>query len=360
LILLDFNKGRGTPIMTTPWERFKTAAARGEPDQVPVALIVDSPWLPGYAGIDTLDYFVYPEQWLQINRDLNTRFPGAVWIPGYWVEYGMVTEPSAFGAKFHFHHDRPPSVEPLVEDFAFWVDHIKPANPKEAGIMPLVLRQYAVMDERLRAEGDGIRMVCARGPVVTASWLMGVTPLMMGLVENPAGAHKILDAITTTLIDWLHAQLDTLHAPEGILLLDDMVGMVSREHYVEHFHPHLKRIFDAFDGLVRVYHNDTPCPHLLADLADANFDVFNFSHTINIAEAKAQMGHRVALMGNVPPLDVGVRGTPADVTAHAQDCLKQAAPGGGLILSMGGGVSPGTPAENIDALLAAARDWPPA
>jgi len=28
-----------------------------------------------------------------------------------------------------------------------------------------------------------------------------------------------------------------------------------------------------------------------------------------------------------------------------------------MILSFGGGVSPGTPAENIDALLRTARDW---
>ena len=28
-----------------------------------------------------------------------------------------------------------------------------------------------------------------------------------------------------------------------------------------------------------------------------------------------------------------------------------------MILSFGGGVSPGTPAENIDALLKAAREW---
>ena len=74
---------------------------------------------------------------------------------------------------------------------------------------------------------------------------------------------------------------------------------------------------------------------------------------------KAKMGHRVALLGNVPPLDVGVRGTPDDVTRYARECLDKAAPGGGLILSFGGGVSPGTPPENVDALLAAARDWSP-
>jgi uroporphyrinogen-III decarboxylase len=342
--------------MNTTWERFKQAARLGEPDQVPVALIVDSPWLPGYAGIDTRDYFLFPDKWLEINLGLLERFPDAVWLPGFWVEYGMAAEPSAFGAKLRFHPDRPPSIGPLVTDLSFWAD-VKPANPQEDGLMPLVLRLYEVMDERLRAEGLGIKMVCARGPMTVASWLAGVTPLMMGLVTDPGLVSHILDTVTTTLIRWLHAQLDALREPEGIMLLDDLVGMVSRSHYEDLIHPHLRRIFDEFDGLIRVYHNDTPCPHLLESLAEANFDVFNFSHEVDIGKVKAKMGHRVALMGNVPPLDVGVRGTPAEVARWARECLDKGAPGGGMILSFGGGVSPGTPSENIDALLEAAREW---
>jgi len=342
--------------MGTPWERFKQAARLGEPDRVPVGLIVDSPWLPGYAGLDTRDYFLFPDQWLAINLGLLERFPEAVWIPGFWVEYGMAAEPSAFGVKLRFHPDRPPSIEPLVADLAFWAD-VKPANPHEDGLMPLVLRLYEVMDKQLQAEGLGIKMVCARGPMTVASWLAGVTPLMMGLITSPAEVSRILDTVTTTLIRWLHAQLDALRQPEGIMLLDDIVGLVSGRHYEEFVHPHLRRIFDEFDGLIRVYHNDTPCPHLLESLAEANFDVFNFSHQVDIGEVKAKMGHRVAVMGNVPPLDVGVRGTPAEVARWARDCLEKAAPGGGMILSFGGGVSPGTPPENIDALLKAAREW---
>jgi len=342
--------------MSTSWERFKQAARLGEPDQVPVGLIVDSPWLPGYAGLDTRDYFLFPDRWLEINLGLLERFPEAVWIPGFWVEYGMAAEPSAFGVKLRFHPDRPPSIEPLVTDLAFWAN-VKPANPHEDGLMPLVLRLYQAMDERLQAEGLGIKMVCARGPMTVASWLAGVTPLMMGLVTDPGLVSRILDTVTSTLVRWLHAQLDALRQPEGIMLLDDIVGLVSKRHYEEFIHPHLRRIFDEFDGLIRVYHNDTPCPHLLESLAEANFDVFNFSHQVDIGQVKAKMGHRVALMGNVPPLDVGVRGTPADVARWARECLDKAAPGGGMILSFGGGVSPGTPPENIDALLKAAREW---
>ena len=62
-------------------------------------------------------------------------------------------------------------------------------------------------------------------------------------------------------------------------------------------------------------------------------------------------------MGNVAPLDLGVRGEPEQVYAAAMNCLEKAAPGGGMILSFGGGVSPGTRPENIDALLQAAQDW---
>jgi uroporphyrinogen-III decarboxylase len=186
---------------------------------------------------------------------------------------------------------------------------------------------------------------------------MGITPLMMGIADNPQAVSRVLETMTTTLIRWLHAQLDTLRQPEGIMLLDDLVGMISKKDYETLVHPHLRRIFDEFDGLVRVFHNDTPCPHLLPSLAEANFDVFNFSHKTDIGQVKAIMGHRVALMGNVPPLAVGVRGTPEEVSQWARGCLDKAAPGGGLILSFGGGVSPETPAENIDALLAAARQW---
>ncbi len=342
--------------MDTNWQDFQTAAQRGTPARVPVALIVDSPWLPGYTGIDTRDYFLFPDQWLKINLDLRQRFPDAVWIPGFWVEYGMAAEPSAFGCKMRFYPDRPPSIEPLLPDLEFW-SRAQPINPAEDGLMPLTLRMYAQMEQRLAAEGLGIHMVAARGPLTVASWLTGITPLMEGLMTQPERVNAVLETVTTSLIRWLEAQLGTLGQPLGILLLDDLVGMVSRRTYQAMVAPHLQRIFGHFSGMLRIYHNDTPCPHLLESLAGAGFDVFNFSHQTDIALVKEKMAGRVALLGNVAPLDLGARGTPQQVYQAATLCLQKAAPGGGLILSFGGGVSPGTPPENIDALLQAARDW---
>ena len=81
--------------------------------------------------------------------------------------------------------------------------------------MPLALRLYGQMDQRLQAEGLGIGMVAARGPLTTASWLTGITPLMEGMITAPEQVTNLLDTVTTSLIRWLEAQLDMLRAAAG-------------------------------------------------------------------------------------------------------------------------------------------------
>lgn len=332
----------------TPWERFKTVARGGQADRVPVALIVDSPWLPGYAGMDTLDYFLRPDDWLRVNLGLWERFPDVAWIPGFWVEYGMAAEPSAFGARIVWHHGQPPSVEPVKGGLAALAD-VEPPDPQRHGLMPLVLQRYADAERRLLPEGMNVKMAAARGPLAVAGWLLGVTELMVALKTRPEPASRLLNTLTDTVIAWLRAQLGVVHAPEGILLLDDLVGMLSPRLFEQFARPHLTRILRAFDNPIKVYHNDTPCPHLIEPMATLGFDVFNFSHELDMAAVQARMPG-VALMGNVPPLDVMARGTPDQVRAWARECICKTG-GRGLILSAGGGVSPGTPPEAIDALV---------
>ena len=57
----------------------------------------------------------------------------------------------------------------------------------------------------------------------------------------------------------------------------------------------------------------------------------------------------MCLMGNVNPLEVGVRGTPEEVFDATLEVLEKSG-GEGIILSVGGGTSPGMPKENIVAM----------
>jgi uroporphyrinogen decarboxylase len=323
-------------------------ARGGKADRVPVALIVDSPWLPGYAAVDTLDYFLNTDHWLRINRDLLTRFPDVAWIPGFWIEYGMAAEPSAFGARVMWHHDQPPAIEPVLGGLAALKD-VEPADPQHHGFMPLILQRYADTEKQLLRDGINIKMVAARGPFAVAGWMLSMTELMVVLQTEPEAMRQLLDTVTTTIIAWLRAQLGVLKAPEGIMVLDDIVGLLSPKLFEEFARPYMTRLFNEFNGMIRIYHNDTPCPHLIKPMANLGFDVFNFSHEMDIAKVQEAMPN-IALMGNVSPYAVMVNGTPQEVEEWARECVRKTNKKN-LILSAGGGVSPGTPAESIDALV---------
>ena len=145
---------------------------------------------------------------------------------------------------------------------------------------------------------------------------------------------------------------------EGIFILDDIVGFINEEHYKEFAHPYLKRICDAFPkDWVKLYHNDAEVDACLDHLPDAGFNVLNWGKQKDIREVKQRVGDRMCLMGNVNPLEIGVRGTPDEVKEATLDVLEAAREGEGMILSVGGGTSPGMPRENIVAMLEALEEF---
>ena len=90
--------------------RFQNLVGDRQQNETLVALIIDSPWLPGYAGVDTLDFFFDPETWFEVYQRARRDLPGAAFVPGTWVEYGMALEPSGFGTPIQWSRKSPPSV----------------------------------------------------------------------------------------------------------------------------------------------------------------------------------------------------------------------------------------------------------
>src|SRR5947199_267115 len=176
-------------------------------------------------------------------------------------------------------------------------------------------------------------MVTARGPLCTAGFVRGTTHFMIDLVEDPAGAHRLIDLCTSVIIDWLKAQHKMMgDTVESIFILDDIVGFINEEHYKEFAHPYLKRICDAFPkDWVKIYHNDAEVDACLNYLPDCGFNVLNWGKQKDIAEVKQRIGDRMCLMGNVNPLEIGVRGTPEEVRDATLEVLEKSA-GEGIIL----------------------------
>ena len=337
------------------WERFKRVAlstSSGEKHRVITALIVDSPWLPGFTGISHIDYFTLPDQWAKANLYIEERFPSVIFLPGFWVEYGMAAEPSAFGCKITWWENSPPSMNPMIHDPSE-ISRLKVPNPNTDGLMPLVLNLYRYVEKSLREHGEHIKMVAARGPLAIAGHLRGVTEFLMDFKLFPTETKSLLEITTQTTIQWLQAQIRNLPEIEGIMVLDDIVGFLSPSDYMEFAHPLLKEIFSSFPDMIRVYHNDSKISHILESLINTRFHVLNFSHNLDIGEVWQKIGDRICLMGNVPPLEVLAKGNPEEVRSWAKACITKTKGGQNLILSAGGGVSPDTPAQNIDALVEA-------
>jgi uroporphyrinogen-III decarboxylase len=339
------------------WDVFKRAARLEKLDRVPMALIVDSPWIPGYLGLNHLDFYLDPEVWFQAHHRIHREFPDVIFVPSWWMEYGMAAEPSALGAKIKFWPHNTPSESPLLfrlED----LDKIESYEVESDAFMALTLHRMRMQRQRILDTGEILPLATSRGPMCTAGFVRGTTEFMMDLVESPEAAHRLLDLCTRLIIDWLKAQAAAMGPTvEGIFLLDDLVGFVSEEHYREFCHPYLQRICDAFPpSWVRMYHNDASIEACLEHLPNAGFQVFNWGKQTDIAHVKARVGGKMCLLGNVNPLEVGVRGTPAQVRAATLDVLEKSG-GEGIILSLGGGTSPGMPGDNIRAMLAALAEF---
>jgi len=338
------------------WEKLRRAAECGPQDRVSTAMIVDSPWIPGYAGISTLDFYTDQSVFLNAYQRVKDDFPDLILLPDYWVEFGMAAESSGLGCKLNFYADQPVMTSHLgsnVQDLA----KLPVPDPYRDGIMPLVLNYYSHVKHAVHERGEKIRIVASRGPLNIASQIMGISEFLMATVDEPECVCSLL-ANTTALVNrWLKAQADVLDYVEGIMVLDDIVGFFSEEMYLQFAHPYLKEIFSSFDVPVKIFHNDTFNTASYSHIPDLGVNIFNFSHMTPIDEVRTLIGSGVCLMGNVPPLSELVQGTPSTVEAATLECLQRAERKEGLLLSTGGGAPPGMPGENLRAMLRAVSKW---
>jgi uroporphyrinogen decarboxylase len=339
------------------WEIFKRAARLEKLDRIPMALIIDSPWIPGYLGLNHMDYYLDPELWFESNLKIHQEYPDIIFVPSWWVEYGMAAEPSALGAKIKFWQDNTPSEYHTlyhIENMDLFPEY----EVENDAFMAMTLHRIKMHKQRILDHGYILPMVTSRGPLCTAGFVRSTTEFMIDLVEKPEWAHKLIDLCTNLIIDWLKAQAKIMgDTVESIFILDDIVGFINEEHYLEFAHPYLKKICDAFpQDWIKVYHNDADINACLEHLPDCGFHVLNWGKQTDMEEVKDRVGDRMCLMGNVNPLEIGIRGTPEEVYDATLEVLEKSR-GEGIILSVGGGTSPGMPRENILAMQKALAEF---
>ncbi|MCE4563426.1 uroporphyrinogen decarboxylase [Maribellus sp. CM-23] len=335
--------------MTNEQWQLLTQIVRGETPQKPVTgFIIDSPWLPGWAGVSTLQYYSSEQTWFDTNKKAIETFPDILFLPGFWSEFGMCTEPSAFGAKTVWNAYSLPHANRVLSDIS-QAAKLKVPHPKTDGLLPFVIQRLLNYHTPIRHMGHEIKFAIARGPLNIASFLMGTTELMMAFMMDPENSHKLLETITRFTIDWVQYQKEMFPSIEGILLLDDIVGFIGEEECKTFAIPYIKRIYQAFDSEINFFHNDAQGLVSTPFLREMGVNFYNFSFEHSMNEIRELAGPEVTLIGNLPPRDVLAAGTPEQVRTETRKMVEDFGDAQRVIWSCGGGMPQDVTTENIRA-----------
>ena len=338
------------------WEVLLAVVEGRSADKKAVGFIVDSPWLPGWAGIPTLDYYSSDEIWLKTNLKAIEQFPEISFLPGFWSEYGMCTEPSAFGARSVWYESNLPHAEKVIhsdED----INRLPQPNVTCDGLLPFMINRLKLMEPAIRKNGHSIKFAVTRGPLNIATFLMGTTEFLLLLAMDPDKAHELLEKITKFIEEWVRYQKYCFPTIEGVLLLDDIVGFVGEDDCREYVVPYLKRCFSAIDSKISFFHNDAFGLTCAPFLKEMGVNLFNFAFDHPINQIRELAGNEVALIGNLPPRDVLAGSKPDEVYSDTQKMMREATDHHRIIWSCGGGIPQNVSTENLQAFVKAVQDY---
>jgi len=336
------------------WKLLKDVINGKQLDPLPVGFIIDSPWLPGWAGISTLDYFSNDALWFEANKKAIETFPDVMFLPGFWAEFGMCTEPSAFGAKCTFPQNQLPHADKIIRQIDD-IDRLTVPKPAQDGLAPFVLNRLRLCRKDIEAMGHSIRFAVARGPLNIASFLMGTTEFLMALRTDTEKIHKLLQIITEYTVKWLQLQKQEFDTIDGILILDDIVGFCGEPDFQEFASPYLKEIYSCLDVSVKFFHNDADGRGCSPHLAEVGVNMFNFSFLHSLEEMKQWTNNEVVLFGQIPPRDVLALGTAEQIRDGVKSMLAPLTDTTRIIASCGGGMPDSVTTEQIQAFVNAVK-----
>ncbi|NLG51169.1 MAG: hypothetical protein GX552_13760 [Chloroflexi bacterium] len=229
--------------------------------------------------------------------------------------------------------------------------------------------RYVVNPDLIRADVQAMGERCwpmasVIGVWGLASFLRGPERIMYDCYDRPAWVKRFLGVLGDYQVELVR---EIARANPGITLRLDgsFIGFgLSRGLFREFIQPDDARIVQAaHDGGLWVHmHICGKKNAILEDLADMGIDTLETltppeaSGDVVLADVKRRIGDRVCLMGGfLSPLLVS--GTVEQIEAEVQNCLSDAAAGGGYILSPSGRIDPDTREDNLLAFTEAGKRY---
>ena len=170
------------------------------------------------------------------------------------------------------------------------------------------------------------------------------------LYARPDLLHRILAINAEAVAAYLAEQVR--HGADAVMIFDTWGGLLSAGAYAAFSLAYIERV------LQRLRAAGSPAPTIvftkgggqwLERIAGCGCSAIGLDWMTDLAEARARVGARVALQGNLDPQVL--LSTPAAIEAEARAILEAAGPEPGFIFNLGHGIVPETPPEHVATLV---------
>jgi uroporphyrinogen decarboxylase len=265
----------------------------------------------------------------------------------------ILTIPDAMGLGLYFTEGEGPRFEKPVRNAAD-IDALPVPDPEDS--LGYVMDAVRVIRRELKGRVPLIGF--SGSPWTLATYMIegksskdfALTKAMM--YDQPDLLHKLLDKITQSVITYLQAQIAA--GAQAVQVFDTWGGSLTPAAYKEFSLQYMQRIVEAMPKS----HEGRRVPIILFTkgggqwleaISETGCDAVGLDWTTDLADARARVGDKVALQGNLDPSVLYA--SPETIRTHVARCLASFGKGPGHVFNLGHGIHQHINPEHVKTLV---------
>lgn len=180
------------------------------------------------------------------------------------------------------------------------------------------------------------------------------------MFEQPLLMHQMLDKLAHSVAAYLNAQIAA--GADAVMVFDTWGGMLSHDDYMEFSLRYAQQVRQ----LLHTHRDGLQIPTILFTkggglwleaMADTGYDALGLDWQTDIGNARARVGDKVALQGNMDPITLYAQ--PEVIRDKVGKVLHSYGHGSGHVFNLGHGILPDINPEHVAAMVNAVRELSP-
>ena len=177
------------------------------------------------------------------------------------------------------------------------------------------------------------------------------------MYNDPALMHQLLDKLAQSVAAYLNAQIAA--GAQAVMLFDTWGGMLSGDDYKEFSLHYAQQV----RSLLKTEIDDQRIPTVLftkggglwlEEMAATGYDALGLDWQTDIHQARARVGDKVALQGNLDPMALYAK--PEIINEKVKTILQKYGNGSGHVFNLGHGILPDINPEHVKTMVDAVHE----